>query len=124
MQLSTLEKVQQWVEAQGHQQHGNVTNRPIILIEESKVSFDSQKDRYYFINPKEKIEYGLIVTIEHKKYLLLFMQIKFVVQHAKCLLAAHYPVDVKMLSVIQYQELYEFYSRGNNLYDTDLAVNS
>ena len=124
MQLSTLEQVQQWVESLSHQQDGHLTNRPIILIEESKINFDIQKNRYYFVNPKEKIEYGLLVIVEHKKYLLLFMQIKFVVQHAKCLLAAHYPVDVKMLSLFQYQELYEFYSKGNNLYASDLALSS
>lgn len=124
MQLSTLEQVQQWVESLSHQQDGHLTNRPIILIEESKINFDIQKNRYYFVNPKEKIEYGLLVIVEHKKYLLLFMQIKFVVQHAKCLLAAHYPVDVKMLSLSQYQELYEFYSKGNNLYASDLALSS
>jgi hypothetical protein len=124
MQLSTLEQVQQWVESLSHQQDGHLTNRPIILIEESKINFDIQKNRYYFVNPKEKIEYGLLVVVEHKKYLLLFMQIKFVVQHAKCLLAAHYPVDVKMLSLSQYQELYEFYSKGNNLYASDLALSS
>lgn len=124
MQLSTLEQVQKWVETLGHQQYCYLTNRPVILVEESKVNFDIQKNRYYFINPKEKIEYGLLVIVEHKKYLLLFMQIKFVVQHAKCLLAAHYPVDVKMLSLSQYQELYEFYSKGNNLYPLDLALNS
>lgn len=124
MQLSTLEQVQQWVQSLSHQQDGHLTNRPIILIEESKINFDIQKNRYYFVNPKEKIEYGLLVIVEHKKYLLLFMQIKFVVQHAKCLLAAHYPVDVKMLSLSQYQELYEFYSKGNNLYASDLALSS
>ena len=124
MQLSTLEQVQQWVESLSHQQDGHLTNRPIILIEESKISFDIQKNRYYFVNPKEKIEYGLLVIVEHKKYLLLFMQIKFVVQHAKFLLAAHYPIDVKMLSLSQYQELYEFYSKGNNLYASDLALSS
>ena len=124
MQLSTLEQVQQWVESLSHQQDGHLTNRPIILIKESKINFDIQKNRYYFVNPKEKIEYGLLVVVEHKKYLLLFMQIKFVVQHAKCLLAAHYPVDIKMLSLSQYQELYEFYSKGNNLYASDLALSS
>lgn len=121
MQLSTLEKVQQWVEAQIHQQHNSVTNRPVILVQESKIKFDLDTNRYYFINSKEKIEYGLIVVIEHKKYLMLFMQIKFVVPHAKCLLDAHYPIDVKMLSIFQYQELYEFYSKGNNSYPVDLA---
>jgi hypothetical protein len=50
MQLSTLEQVQQWVESLSHQQDGHLTNRPIILIEESKINFDIQKKTTYFVS--------------------------------------------------------------------------
>ena len=54
--------------------HTQLLNRPIILIDETLIQQENDTGRYYFINPKNQKQFGLVVTINNERFLLLFIQ--------------------------------------------------
>lgn len=99
--------------------HGQLVNRPIILINESLIQQESD-GRFYFVNPKNQKQFGLVVTINNERFLLLFVQLKFTLAFVDELLSSNYPFDVKMIETERYQCLFAIYSKGKNELETDV----
>ena len=100
--------------------HTQLLNRPIILIDETLIQQENDTGRYYFINPKNQKQFGLVVTINNERFLLLFIQLKFILAFVDELLSSNYPFNVKMIETRRYQCLFEIYSKGKNELETDV----
>lgn len=99
--------------------HTHTGNRPIILINENLIR-QEEDGRFYFVNPKNQKQFGLVVTINNERFLLLFVQLKFTLAFVDELLSSNYPFDVKMIEIERYQCLFEIYSKGKNELETDV----
>lgn len=99
--------------------HTPTGNRPIILINENLIR-QEEDGRFYFVNPKNQKQFGLVVTINNERFLLLFIQLKFTLAFVDELLSSNYPFDVKMIETARYQCLFEIHSKGKNELETDV----
>lgn len=122
MNISLVQDLKLWLQDANLHERFALLKRPALLIPESLIEYDKGKNRYYFINTKGQVQYGLKVNIDGIYYLMIFIQLKFILNFVQEAIELQKQFEMLMLASTKYDQLQQYYSLGKEEYSQSLVV--
>lgn len=122
MNISLVQDLKLWLQDANLHERSALLKRLALLIPESLIKYDQGKNRYYFINTKGQVQFGLRVNIDGIYYLMIFIQLKFILDFVQEAIELQKQFEMLMLASSKYDQLQQYYSLGHQEYEPSLIL--